>query len=133
MEYLQRQHAMQLSEYPYIVWEESTLSFALVIISISLTVSDKSRRWKERLLSVIYGVSPRDVSDEKLVRVWLMTDPNKTIAQRGINALSPSGLALLPTNEKQVNLSPEFSLSWKQNRVDSDVRQVLEPIPRVNH
>jgi len=26
-----------------------------------------------------------------------MTDPNRTTAQRGINALSPSGLALLPT------------------------------------
>ena len=88
---------MQLSEYPHIVWEESTLSFALVIISISFTVSDKSRRWKERLLSVIDGVSPRDVSDEKLVRAWLMTDPNKNTAQRRINALSPSGLALLPT------------------------------------
>jgi hypothetical protein len=44
------------------------LRFSLVTTAISVTVSDKSRRWNERLLSVIDGVSPRDASDEKLVK-----------------------------------------------------------------
>jgi hypothetical protein len=44
------------------------VAFTLFTIAVTFTVSEKSRRWKKPLLSVIDGVSPLDVSDEKLVR-----------------------------------------------------------------